>query len=127
MAGSNVGRGGGFAEARAWQVVVWAVVGLLLAGRMPAQEAQAVVRVLASAGAVHRLSAEEAQKALPVHFRGVVTFYDPLISSLFVNDESGGVYVSVPWKPVMPLVEGTLVEVFGVSGPGEFAPIVAHG
>ncbi len=122
MAGSKVGCGGASAQSRVWRMLLWYVVGFALAGPVPAQQGQTV---LTTAGAVHSLSQDEARKALPVHFRGVVTFYDPMISSLFVNDKTGGVYVSAPWKPVLPIVEGTLVEVSGVSGPGEFAPVVA--
>jgi diguanylate cyclase (GGDEF)-like protein len=85
---------------------------------------------LTSIAKAHTLSEAEARMAKPVRFRGVVTYYDPYIdanqSSLFIHDASSGVYVSLPKLPVLPLVEGTLVEVDGLTAPGDFAPIVNH-
>lgn len=88
--------------------------------------------VLTTAGAVHSLPDEEAGRARPVKLRAVVTFYDPrapeshTTASLFVHDATGGVWVRVPARPVLQLREGTLVEVTGVSGAGNYAPIVTQ-
>ena len=123
MAGSRLGCGGAGAQFRVWQMLCWAALGFALARPLPAQEGRAV---LVGAGAVHSLSQEEAQKGLPVHLRGVVTFYDVPTNSLFVSDATGGVYVWVPPKPVLPLQVGTVVEIEGVSQPGDFASIVSN-
>jgi signal transduction histidine kinase/ActR/RegA family two-component response regulator len=57
----------------------------------------------------------------------VVTYYDPYLdprrAALFVLDRSGAIYVALPRTP-MRLREGALVEVSGISAPGDFAPIV---
>jgi signal transduction histidine kinase/CheY-like chemotaxis protein len=58
----------------------------------------------------------------------VVTYYDPYIDTrrgtLFVNDSSGSIYVAMSSAPAIPFKAGDLVEVTGVSGAGDFAPIV---
>jgi len=86
------------------------------------------LRVLTGAREVHSLNAEEAARAYPVRLRALVTYYDPYIDTrhgaLFVHDSTGGIFVSVPPLPILPLRAGTLVDVAGVSGPGDFAPIV---
>ncbi len=56
--------------------------------------------------------------------RGVVTYYDPKFPDLFLEDSTGGVYVACQ-KPVA-VQRGQLVEVDGVSGPGEFAPVIEN-
>ena len=76
----------------------------------------------------HSLSYAEAQRAYPVHLRAVVTYYDPYIDArhgaLFVHDYSGAIFVAVPNVPILPIRPGTIVDITGVSGPGDFAAVV---
>jgi diguanylate cyclase (GGDEF)-like protein len=86
---------------------------------------------LTTARQAHDLSSQETRRAYPVHLaQAVVTYYDPRIGSgraaLFVHDATGSIYVELPEGAVPNLAPGVLVEVRGVTGPGEFAPIVAH-
>jgi signal transduction histidine kinase/DNA-binding response OmpR family regulator len=84
--------------------------------------------VVTTAREAHSLTAEEASRARPIHLRAVVTYYDPYIDTrhgaLFVHDATGAIFVSVPRRPILPIRAGTLVDVVGVSGPGDFAPTV---
>ncbi|MGH9607082.1 MAG: diguanylate cyclase domain-containing protein [Terracidiphilus sp.] len=84
--------------------------------------------VLETTRSVHLLSAAEAARSQRVHLRAVVTYYDPYIDfrhgALFVHDSSGCVFVVVPARPILPLRPGTLVDIAGVSAPGDYAPIV---
>ena len=77
---------------------------------------------------VHSLPIEQAAQELPVLLRAVVTYYDPYIDlrhgALFVHDASGGVFVMVPLRPILPIQPGSLVEVSGVSAPGDYAAVV---
>jgi PAS domain S-box-containing protein len=76
------------------------------------------------------MTSEEGARGYPVLLRAVVTYYDPYIDprhgALFVLDETGGIFVSVPRQPVLPVHAGTLIEIRGVTGGGDFAPIVDH-
>ncbi len=85
---------------------------------------------LTTARQAHDLPLEEAARGYPVRLRAVVTYYDPNIDkrhvALFVHDSSGDVYVSLSSPPPAFLQAGTLVEINGFSGAGDFAPIVAR-
>ena len=93
-----------------------------------AQRPPSPLHTLLTAHQVHSLSPEEAGRQYPVHLRAVVTYYDPRIDprhgAMFVHDSSGSIFVAVPYRPVLPLRAGTLVDVTGVSGAGDYAPIV---
>ena len=86
------------------------------------------LRILTTSREAHHLTAEEAARAYPVRLRAVVTFYDSHIDPrrpvLFVHDATGCIFVALAGVPPAPLHPGDLVEVVGVSGPGDFAPIV---
>jgi hypothetical protein len=84
--------------------------------------ADATGEVLTTAAAVRALSAAEAEKHYPVKLRGVVTFYDDGLFSRFVQDETAGIYLQATNS--LGLQAGQLVEVEGVTGAGEFAPVV---
>jgi diguanylate cyclase (GGDEF)-like protein len=83
---------------------------------------------LTAAHAAHSLTQAEASRAYPVHLRAVVTYYDntlePGSPRLFAMDSSGSIYVALSAPSAVPLVTGDLVDITGVTGPGQFAPIV---
>lgn len=95
-----------------------------------AQSQAAVLPTLTTTRAAHQLTLKEAARGYPVHLLAVVTYYDPYIdprhAALFVSEATGGVFVALTRIPVIPLQAGELVEVTGVSGTGDFAPIVAR-
>ena len=79
--------------------------------------------LLATVADVRALTREQAQNGLPVRLRAVVTYYEPAMISLFVQDGSGGVYVN-PGHEDLGLRPGDLVQVEGRTAPGQLAPIV---
>jgi diguanylate cyclase (GGDEF)-like protein len=91
----------------------------------------AVLRTLTTLREAHSLSAEEVRRGYPIHVRAVVTYYDynldPRRIGFFLQDASGSIYAGVPkatiWPGPQPL-PGSLVDVTGVSAPGDFAPIL---
>ena len=111
---------------------------LLFFGLLPVAQSQGTgLPALTTARAAHQLPVEESRRAYPVHLRGVVTYYDPHLmgggtsedpwhAAFFVCDATGCIFVALAATPAVPLVPGQLVEVTGVSGPGDFAPIVSH-
>jgi signal transduction histidine kinase len=97
-----------------------AVISLLLEpGRFSAQPN---LTVLSSAREVHQLTAEQAARHYPVLIRGVVTFCDESIGQLFVQDESGGIFVEIHGSYGFELQTGQLLQIEGISVPGGFAP-----
>jgi len=94
-----------------------------LGGWHPGIAAESTDRILTTAAAVRSLSPAEAERHYPVKLHGVVTFYDETIFSRFVQDETAGIYLGELTN--MPaLLPGQVVEVEGVTGPGEYAPVV---
>ena len=83
--------------------------------------------VLTNAEQVHWLTREEAAEGQPVLIRGVITcaLPDPVFNAAVVQDRTAGIYID-RWNPSLgprPVVGG-LVEIAGVTDPGEFAPRV---
>ena len=85
--------------------------------------AESTDRILTTAAAVRSLSVAEAGRHYPVKLHGVVTFYDETLYSRFVQDETAGIYLR-ELTNLPPLLPGQAVEVEGVTGPGEYAPVV---
>lgn len=80
---------------------------------------------LRTAAAVRGLTADQAQQQMPIHLRGVVTFFDDSLFSRFIQDDTAGIYLRFPPNVAPPtLIPGQMIEVTGVSSPGEYAPVV---
>ena len=81
-------------------------------------------KLLTTAKEVKSLSVEEAASSVPVHVRGTVTYFDPDQRLLFVQDETAGVFVFSPQAEPWKIAPRDLVDVEGVSVPGDFSPII---
>jgi len=83
---------------------------------------------LTRAGDAHNLTNKQAALNYPLHLKVMVNYYDPNVSSrrpvLFVTDSSGAIFVFLPEIPRVPFEAGDLIEITGVSGAGDYAPIV---
>ncbi len=75
---------------------------------------------------VHALNVHEALKRCPVRLRGVVTYFDPIWGTLFVQDATGGIFMNALAERGLPLRPGRDIEVAGVTGAGDFAPTVTQ-
>jgi signal transduction histidine kinase/ActR/RegA family two-component response regulator len=80
--------------------------------------------VLTAAAQVHALTPEDAGAEAPVRLRGAVTYYDPVQTTLFVQDGTTGIYVDLRGRRPPHLKAGDEVRIDGSSGPGDFAPVV---
>lgn len=87
------------------------------------------LRTLTTARQAHDLPASEAARGYPVHLRGVATFFDPFLDlrhvALFVHDATGSIFLGLPSAPA-GVAPGTLVDVVGVTGMGDFAPVISQ-
>ena len=81
---------------------------------------------MTTAAAVHGLSPSEAARGYPVHLRAVCVVCFADWHGFFVSDGSTGVYVET--KDQVLLTEaihtGSMLEIDGVTGPGEYSPVV---
>ncbi len=114
-----------------WHTVVIAAVWTLFALRtVGAQSPSAVLPTLTTALAAHQLTAQEAQRHYPVRLRAVVTYYDPFLdqrqTAMFVQDSSRGIFVALMHISAQTVAAGDLVEVTGLSSPGDYSSMVDH-
>ena len=79
--------------------------------------------LLTTAEQVHRLTREEAAKAQKAVIRGVITCSLPQYAAVVIQDSTRGVYVAgIGANLGEPPGLGEIVEIEGVTDPGEFAP-----
>src|ERR1022692_4826154 len=87
--------------------------------------ARADSMVLTQAVQVLTLPIEEAQAGLPVRLRGtVISGHELEPGTAVIHDESGSVFIRVSGDQANFLTRTNLLEISGVTGSGEFAPIV---
>ncbi|HLX72616.1 MAG TPA: sensor histidine kinase [Verrucomicrobiae bacterium] len=82
--------------------------------------------VVTNAVQIRNLTYAEAKRPLPVRMRGVVVTEagPPGNLAVVISDGSAGVYVLGPTNCFVGMHRGDLLEVEGVTDPGEFAPII---
>ena len=96
---------------------------ILFAAHFPGSAAEVSDQTLTTVKLVRGLSAVDAARQLPVKLRGVVTFFDEGLYSRFIQDDTAGIYL-MELTNMPALQPGQEVEVDGVTGPGEYAPVV---
>ena len=108
--------------------IMWAIRLLVLASLVaPPLEVKArpnKLPTLTRVEQIRQLSQDQARLEYPVHLRGVVTYYGGAGWELFVQDETGGVYVECGDQNPN-VTAGQQVELVGVTAPGSFSPEVA--
>jgi diguanylate cyclase (GGDEF)-like protein/PAS domain S-box-containing protein len=102
-----------------------AAVALFSAGAVAVPVRAEPPRALTTTEQIRRLTPEEAALGRKVSVQGVVTFYHPSWGLLFVQDQTGPVFVAVDRAGTpAPIRPGQLVEVHGVTQSGDFAPSI---
>lgn len=99
------------------------IAGLWLVGIADPSFAQEKFPLLTRAESVRRLSMTQALRRYPVRLQGFVTYYDPDLRLLYIQDESSGIHVELAQHDIS-LAPGQLVEISGISAPGGLLPIV---
>jgi signal transduction histidine kinase len=99
--------------------------GLMLVCTVLRLQAQPQEITLTNIAQCRALSANEAARARPVLLQAVVIHKaTPADRALVVADDSGCIYLLATNNTLSPFHQGDLVQINGVSDPGEFAPIV---
>ena len=80
-------------------------------------------KILGTADEVRALNEMEASRNLSVQLTGVITYCDDAWSSSFLQDNTAGIFLNTGCEE-FGVHTGDLVEVVGVTGEGEFAPVV---
>jgi signal transduction histidine kinase len=92
---------------------------------LPPLAGPAFAEELRTVQAIRELTVAQTEQKIPVHLRGVVTFFDEQLYSRFIQDDTAGIYLQFPTNIGPPmLVSGQQVEVSGLCSPGEYAPVV---
>ncbi|TLD71535.1 sensor histidine kinase [Phragmitibacter flavus] len=87
--------------------------------------ATAQTPVLREITEVRALPPEQAARNLPVEIEAIVTFINPSLNTIILNDGREGIYVTLP-KPAQPEIRnGTILRLTGHTQPGGFLPIIA--
>lgn len=82
-------------------------------------------RVLRTVREVHQLSNIEARDAYLVQVEGIATYSDPEWGLLFVQDDTGGIYVNVHGVNTSYPV-GARIRVDAVTGPGDVGAVLVN-
>jgi signal transduction histidine kinase len=91
----------------------------------PARDEAEALSVLTTVDQVKCLRREEAERGYPVEIRGVVTHALPQNPSIVLQDGTKGIFVrGLPTQPPAAPQIGEYWEIEGVTGPGDFAPVV---
>ena len=93
-----------------------------------AQSVSGAADALQLVSQIRSLSTEAAALERPVRLKGVITFWDyPANAICFFADASGGIYIDLRGiKKDTPIHAGHQVLISGVTGAGEFAPVVKN-
>jgi signal transduction histidine kinase len=82
---------------------------------------------LRMAARIRDLSRQEAERRLPVNLRAIVTWAHGQTPFAYVQDASGGIRVVSPtWQGSDTSKAGTIVDVRGEVGEGDFVPVVTN-
>lgn len=104
----------------------WPIMGLLflwLALTPDVRSAEPITQPLTQARRVLNLTPVEAERAWPVHLRGVVTCHEGDDYLFFVQDETAGIYV-LTTNTSQLFQPGQRVEIKGHSDAGSYSPMV---
>lgn len=83
--------------------------------------------VLETAARIRQLTPEEAARHYPVRLEGVLTFFQPGQFLQFIQDDTAGIYFSLPdtlLAHAAGFAAGERVRIEGVTSAGEYAPTV---
>jgi diguanylate cyclase (GGDEF)-like protein len=81
------------------------------------------LQVISSVAEVRGLKPIQAARALPTKVSGVITFSDQAYHQLWLQDQSGGIYIKYSGDHP-DLQAGKHVTVFGITNPGDYAPVI---
>jgi PAS domain S-box-containing protein len=91
---------------------------------LSAAQANLRLPILTDVASVRMLTDSQAQQGYPVRLRGLITYYDPDLPVLYIQNVTGGIRVELG-KQDPALKAGQWVEVQGISAIGSFLPVIS--
>ncbi len=79
--------------------------------------------ILTAISRIRNLDARQAGRGYPVKIQGVITYHNPQLSMMFIQNGSDAIYIQ-SLDPSMVLLQGKKYEITGFTAPGDFAPII---
>jgi len=95
------------------------------AGATTSHSTSRILPTLTRVEQIRSLSPAEANRGYPVRIKGVITYYGGKGLELFIQDQTGGIYIDTA-ESVGDVHAGDLVEVAGFTSDGDFAPEIVH-
>jgi diguanylate cyclase (GGDEF)-like protein/PAS domain S-box-containing protein len=80
--------------------------------------------MLSTVSQARRFNFDAAHMPAEVHLRGVVTYFDTVTPNLFIQDQTGGIWVDLRGLQATPPRPGQLIELWGEDAMG-FSPYIA--
>jgi len=80
-------------------------------------------RLITDIASVRALSEQIIRTAPPVKVTGVITYLDPDLRQLFLQDSTAGIFLKYAGTPVS-LHQGQRITVSGMANDGDFAPVI---
>jgi two-component system sensor histidine kinase/response regulator len=103
------------------------LLALLLSACVSLRAAPSTLPVLTTVRQAHQLPQTMAIRGFPVRLRRAqVTFYDPVLASMFLMDSTDSIFVDLRGEPPVPLRAGDLISVDAVTGPGNVYSVLLH-
>jgi diguanylate cyclase (GGDEF)-like protein/PAS domain S-box-containing protein len=106
------------------RILTLAILAFCLNASICQPRPSSAAHVITSIDKIRQSKADSSSAPIPVHVRGVVTYYDSVAPNLFVQDSTGGVWVDIRGLKDPPPSPGQLLDITGVVGPG-FSPDLA--
>ena len=101
------------------------IITALTAAALAAQSPPETPQILTNVAQIRALTVEQARQKYPIHLKGVITYHAPEYQVTFFEDQTGGIFVWIEQSDLQITV-GSLVEVYGNTTPGDFAPSIEH-
>jgi signal transduction histidine kinase/CheY-like chemotaxis protein len=79
--------------------------------------------VLTTVAQIRALSPDQAKQQFPIRLQGVITFNEPQYQVAFFQDSTAGIFLRIQQSGPQP-DSGDLVSVEGITGGGDFAPLI---
>jgi len=106
-----------------WRSLLIAPI-LCLSTGLGIAQAPATPHLITTVREARRFNFDTAHEPAQVHLRGVVTYFDTVAPNLFLQDQTGGIWIDLRGMPADHPLPGQLIDLWGEDAKG-FSPYIA--